>query len=260
MIKNTLFRLGSATTRRPTLFRPLIQSHQSLYRSQPFMVSMVSLPMRTFITPLPMSEQAQSRQASSRKISTKLLCDISGTRYYESNDEIDFAPSQSVKVFDENNVNIGVMTFAEGYGLAASLGKDLVLRNKATEPPVVKIMDYKIELVKRVFKKLGREIKGTEKKPKTIQMSSDISMHDLEFRKRRAIEFLKSTNTLKFFMRVNIYDPENIQKGRLILLNVAEDLKEHCKIKVHPGGAKAISKDTEAADFDFSKHMSAQEL
>ena len=210
MIKNTLFRLGSATTRRPTLFRPLIQSHQSLYRPQPFMVSMVSLPMRTFITPLPMSEQAQSRQASSRKISTKLLCDISGTRYYESNDEIDFAPSQSVKVFDENNVNIGVMTFAEGYGLAASLGKDLVLRNKATEPPVVKIMDYKIELVKRVFKKLGREIKGTEKKPKTIQMSSDISMHDLEFRKRRAIEFLKSTNTLKFFMRVNIYDPENI--------------------------------------------------
>ncbi len=31
-------------------------------------------------------------------------------------------------------------------------------------------------------------------------------------------------------MRVNVYDPENIQKGRLILLNVAEDLKEHAKI------------------------------
>jgi len=41
-------------------------------------------------------------------------------------------------------------------------------------------------------------------------MSSDISMHDLEFRKRRAVEFLKQTNTLKVFMRVNVYDPENI--------------------------------------------------
>jgi len=60
------------------------------------------------------------------------------------------------------------MTFSESFGLAASLGKDVVLRNKATDPPIVKIMDYKIELVKRVFKKLGREIKGTEKKPKTI--------------------------------------------------------------------------------------------
>ena len=70
-------------------------------------------------------------------------------------------------------------------------------------------------------------------------MSSDISLHDLETRKRRAIDFFKQTSTVRFFMRVNVYDPENIQKGRLILLNVAEDLKEFAKIKVHPGGAKA---------------------
>ena len=31
-------------------------------------------------------------------------------------------------------------------------------------------------------------------------------------------------------MRVNAYDPENIQKGKLILLNVAEDLKEFAKL------------------------------
>ena len=61
-------------------------------------------------------------------------------------------------------------------------------------------------------------------------------------------------------MRVNVYDPENIQKGRLILLNVAEDLKEYCKIKVHPGGAKQVTKSTESADPDFNKHMSATEL
>ena len=96
-----------------------------------------------------------------------------------------------MNVYDENNVNIGNMSYAEAFDLAASLGKDLVLRNSATDPPLVKIMDYKVELIKRVFKKLGKEVKGSDKKPKTIQMSSDISMHDLEFRKRRAIEFLK---------------------------------------------------------------------
>ena len=151
------------------------------------------------------------------------------------------------------------MTFGEGYDLAASLGKDIVLRNRKTDPPVVKIMDYKVELVKRVFKKLGREVKG-EGKPKTIQMSSDISMHDLEFRKRRAIEFLKTSNKLKLFMRVNIYDPENIQKGRLILLNFAQDLDEYAKIKVHPGGAKALEKGSGDADTQVHKHMSANEL
>ena len=76
-------------------------------------------------------------------------------------------------------------------------------------------------------------------------MSSDISMHDLEFRKRRAIDFLKTSSKLKLFMRVNIYDPENIQKGRLILLNFAQDLEEYAKIKVHPGGAKAMEKSTD---------------
>ena len=35
-------------------------------------------------------------------------------------------------------------------------------------------------------------------------------------------------------MRVNIYDPDNIQKGRMILLNIAEDLKSDCKMTVSP--------------------------
>jgi hypothetical protein len=35
-------------------------------------------------------------------------------------------------------------------------------------------------------------------------------------------------------MKVNIYDPENVQKGRMMLLNLAEDLKDDCKIIVSP--------------------------
>ncbi len=35
-------------------------------------------------------------------------------------------------------------------------------------------------------------------------------------------------------MKVNIYDDENIQKGRMMLLNIAEDLKSDCKIVVSP--------------------------
>ena len=35
-------------------------------------------------------------------------------------------------------------------------------------------------------------------------------------------------------MKVNIYDPENIQKGRNMLLNIAEDMKEYCKMTISP--------------------------
>lgn len=35
-------------------------------------------------------------------------------------------------------------------------------------------------------------------------------------------------------MKVNIYDDENIQKGRMMLLNIAEDLKSDCRMVISP--------------------------
>ena len=43
-------------------------------------------------------------------------------------------------------------------------------------------------------------------------------------------------------MKVNVYDAENVQKGRLMLLNIAEDLKEYAKITVAPINDKQDSK------------------
>lgn len=39
-------------------------------------------------------------------------------------------------------------------------------------------------------------------------------------------------------MKVNVYEDESVQKGKLMLLNLAEDLKEYAKIKVAPGNDK----------------------
>jgi len=35
-------------------------------------------------------------------------------------------------------------------------------------------------------------------------------------------------------MKVNVYDPENVEKGRMMLLNIAEDLKEDARVTVSP--------------------------
>ena len=87
-----------------------------------------------------------------------MLCDITGTRYYQHNEEIDYEASKIIRLFDENNVNLGDMKFGEAYNLAMDLEKDIALRNSKTDPPVVKIMNYRLELLKRLFKKLGKEI------------------------------------------------------------------------------------------------------
>ena len=49
-------------------------------------------------------------------------------------------------------------------------------------------------------------------------------------------------------MKVNVYDPENVQKGRLILLNIAEDLREYAKVTVSPGKDQNIQQEEKTDD------------
>lgn len=44
----------------------------------------------------------------------------------------------------------------------------------------------------------------------------------------------KTHQIIKFYMKVNVYDPENVQKGKTMLLNIAEDLKEDAKMTISP--------------------------
>ena len=64
--------------------------------------------------------------------------------------------SRIVKVFDENDTLIGEMTLYEAQQAADHGKKDLVLRNSKISPPVTKIMNYKKELLKKLFTKLGK--------------------------------------------------------------------------------------------------------
>lgn len=105
---------------------------------------------------------------------------------------------------------IGDMKFGEAFTCAMNLKKDIVLRNSKTDPPILKIMNYKLELLKRLFKKLGKDVGEKDKKSKSIRLTTAISVHDLENKKRKSVEFLKSYSSLKYFMKVNIYDPDNI--------------------------------------------------
>ena len=61
-----------------------------------------------------------------------------------------------MRVYDENDKLIGDLPFEEALNSAKIAKKDLVLRQAKEDPPVVKIMNYKMELLKKLFKKLGK--------------------------------------------------------------------------------------------------------
>lgn len=113
-----------------------------------------------------------------------MLCDLIGNRYYPSNEEIELENNRFVKVFDENDTLLGEMTLLEARDAANAAEKDVVLRNIKTDPPVVKILNYKKELLKRLFKKLGKEREEGETKTKSIRLATTISFHDLENKRK----------------------------------------------------------------------------
>jgi hypothetical protein len=64
-----------------------------------------------------------------RKINTKTLCDLIGSKYYPHNDEIGLDLEKQVRCFDENDTLIGDMSLHEALQAAEGAKKDLVLRN-----------------------------------------------------------------------------------------------------------------------------------
>lgn len=79
---------------------------------------------------------------------------------------------------------LGEMTLREARMAAQTVEKDVVLRNVKITPPVVKIMNYKKELLKRLFKKLGRQVEEKDMKAKQIRLKTTASFHDIENKKR----------------------------------------------------------------------------
>jgi len=111
-------------------------------------------------------EHEKQRQGGQQMINVKQLCEMTGTKYYEHNDEIMMADHREVQVYDENDVHIGIMTLVQAKQQAKLVGKDLVVRNLKRDPPITRITDYRKELMKKWFKTLSKEFKSAQSKKK----------------------------------------------------------------------------------------------
>ena len=124
----------------------------------------------------------------SKKITAQTLCEMTGTKYYKHNAEMEYQPEKELRVFDENDKLLGILPFAEALESARAAKKDLVLRNAKADPPIAKIMNYRMELLKKLFQKLGKQVGSKEGKGgKSVRLSTNISVHDLENKKKKAI-------------------------------------------------------------------------
>ncbi len=118
--------------------------------------------------------------------------------------------------------------------LSKEQGLDLVLISDKADPPVVKVVDYKKFLYDQ--KKKQKEIAQKAQKTvvKEIRFGPNTDDHDYEFKRKHAIKFLEEGSKIKAYVFFKGRSIVFKDKGEILLLRLAQDLEELCKVESLP--------------------------
>lgn len=107
-----------------------------------------------------------------------------------------------MRVIDSNGKMVGVMRLSDALLLAQEQGVDVVEVSPQAKPPVVKLLEYdKFRYQQEKQAKEARK-KVKEVKLKGIRLSVRIGAHDLEFKAKKAAEFLGEGNKVSVEVRM----------------------------------------------------------
>ena len=149
--------------------------------------------------------------------------------------------ASELRVLDDQNQNIGVLSIKDALELAQNKGLDLIEISPNANPPVAKIMDfgkYQYEAAKKL-KKAKAGAKPTE--TKSIQIKIGTGDHDLELKAKTASKWLKEGHRIKIELFLSgraKYMDEKFLRERLdrVLHLITEDYKVSDSYKKGPKG------------------------
>ena len=123
-------------------------------------------------------------------------------------------------------IKVGVYKTNQALTWAEKAGLDLVEITPNAVPPVCRIVDYSKFLYQK--KKREKEIKSNTVKTviKEIRFTTETGEHDLEFKVRHAIEFLKEGSKVRAYVQFKGRGITFINRGELLLLKFIQALDE----------------------------------
>ncbi len=124
-------------------------------------------------------------------------------------------------------IKVGVYKTNQALTWAEKAGLDLVEITPNAVPPVCRIVDYSKFLYQK--KKREKEIKSNTVKTviKEIRFTTETGEHDLEFKVRHAIEFLKEGSKVRAYVQFKGRGITFINRGELLLLKFIQALDEY---------------------------------
>ena len=134
--------------------------------------------------------------------------------------------ASKVRLVDEDGSQVGVKTRDEALEYAYSKDLDLVEVASGADPPVARIMDYgKYKYEQEQKAKTARKHQS-QIHVKEIKMRPKIGVHDYETKKGHVVRFLNSRAKVKVTIMFRGREQSHPERGRDLLMRLAEDVKE----------------------------------
>ena len=139
-----------------------------------------------------------------------------------------------MRLIDEDGAQLGIKTSDEARQYAYDKNLDLVEVAAQADPPVARVMDYgKYRYEQEQKAKLARKHQ-TSINVKEIKFRPKIGIHDYNTKKGHVERFLKQRAKVKVTIMFRGRETSHPERGRDLLLRLAEELKEIANVESPP--------------------------
>ena len=141
---------------------------------------------------------------------------------------------KEVRVIDENNEQLGVLTIEEAQRRADDAELDLVMIAPTAKPPVCRIVDYGKFCYEQKRKEKEAKKKQHIVEIKEIRLSPNIDTNDLNTKIAAARKFLAKGDRVKMTLRFRGREMAHMANSKHILDDIAEALSDTASVEKAP--------------------------
>jgi translation initiation factor IF-3 len=139
-----------------------------------------------------------------------------------------------VRLIDEGGAQLGIKPTEEARRYAYGKGLDLVEVAAQADPPVARVMDYGKYRYEQEQKAKQARKNQTQIHVKEIKLRPKIGVHDYETKKGHVVRFLNARAKVKVTIMFRGREREHPDRGRDLLMRLAEDVRELGLIEIQP--------------------------
>ena len=142
--------------------------------------------------------------------------------------------AQRVRLVDENGGQVGILPTKEALEHAFGKGLDLVEVAAGADPPVARVMDYSKYRYEQEQRAKQARKHQLQIQIKEIKLRPKIGVHDYETKKGHVVRFLGQRAKVKVTIMFRGRETLHPERGRNLLMRLAEDVKELGSIEQQP--------------------------